>query len=121
MRKTLTSTFDYATKPPLLALYAVLFVGLSLLNWNIFAPVYGLIAGVSLPVANVLRGIFGFLTAVVGFAITAVAFVGIVKVVVEDTVDGHRLLATAASAAVDETQSGSGVEATEDGQAVDAN
>lgn len=104
MRDTLTSTAKYALSREFIVMYAVLFVGLSLLNWNLFAPLFGLFAGVSRPVAVAMRGIFGFLTAILGFVVTVVGFVGIVKIIVEDTVDGHRLDDVIGESSVDATE-----------------
>lgn len=141
MRDKLISIATYAAKRELLVLYGVLFVGLSLLNWNIFLPLFGLFGGFGSTIAVALRGIFAFLTAILGFVLTVVAFVGIIKVVVDDAVGGHRLgdmvaernTETAAVAAEstaaetadetdesdDDAETGPAIDATEDGQAAE--
>lgn len=80
----LDATLRYALRPQLLALYAVVYVGLALRTGNVFDPFRILLALTPEPAFKLLYGFVEFVESLLGHVVATAGLVGVLKTVLED-------------------------------------
>ena len=85
MRPPLGATLRYALKRKLLVLYALVFVGLALRDWNVLEPLFAVVWLLPDPFRRLVIETGAFLTEIAGFLLVAVGLVAILKTVLDDS------------------------------------
>ncbi|SFR92892.1 hypothetical protein SAMN05216559_1174 [Halomicrobium zhouii] len=82
----LAATLRYGVRRKFLALYAVVYLGLLIADWNVLWSFRVILYATPEPFFRTVLGLSDFLTSLVGYGIAAAGVVGVLKTVLEDTV-----------------------------------